>query len=269
VNAYGIGTVCLGGNDLAAKLRACHGAGCDGVSICHDDLHGALARPLRDALGGRRVLAIEPLRNFAGVTGQLRTDARTHAAAFLAEARFWAGPSEDDPAPAVLVCSSTHPATNPELITADLRQLCEWAALTDTPIWYEALPWGWADRTLADAYRRVLAVNMPNFYVVVDVFHHFLTGGDPSLIGLVQLSDLIGDIPDIYTMISTARNERELCGTGWMTRPTQKVVGTLLDKGYTGPIAAEVMNRGLRADDPHTAARKIMHSLGRVAPIYS
>jgi len=265
VNVVGCGTVCLGG-DLPSKLQAWRAAEGTGVEIWRDNLEGHRSPELRQALGSMKVINIQPLHNFAGVPPDKVADARTHASAFISEARYWDA--------AVLCCASTHLRTRPDLITNDLQDLAHWAGLAGVEIWYEALPWSRYDCTLPAAWERVQQVDRENVKLVIDTWHHLITGGDPGYVrripaarvGLVQLSDLAREEPTIEELIGVARNERALIGDGFMAKPMKVIVDTLLDEGYGGPISAEVMSRPLRATDPDTAAQKIMAALRQVVP---
>jgi 4-hydroxyphenylpyruvate dioxygenase len=275
-NLFGMGTVCLGG-DLPSKLNAIRDAGGNCAEIWYSDLDGPSEATIEAALRGRdgerplTVLNFQPIHNFAGHPPDLRSEARTHAAAILS----WAHRFN---AQAVLCCASTHLRTDRATITQDLRDLAGWAwhQYGGRDVLYEALPWSRWDRDLAAAYQRVLEVDKPNVKLVIDTHHFLVCGGDPRYVrgidprhvGLVQLSDLRHE-PTAETVIDTARNHRVPPGDGYMTKPITDIVDILLDAGYAGPFSAEVMNRRLKATDPHTAAHKIMTALGRVAPIYS
>jgi 4-hydroxyphenylpyruvate dioxygenase len=275
-NLFGLGTVCLGG-DLPSKLNAIRDAGGNCAEIWYRDLDGQSEAAVRAALKGKpgerelAVLNMQPIHQFDGHPTDTRADARTHAAAVLSWAQHYS-------AKAVLVCASTHLRTDKKTITQDLRELAGWAwhQYGGLEVWFEGLPWSRVDRDLPAAYQRVLEVDRPNFKLVIDTFHDALCGGDPRYVrgidpahvGLVQLSDLRHE-PTVETVIDTARQHRVPPGDGYMTRHATDIVDVLLENGYGGPFTAEVMNRRLKATDPHTAAHKIMTALGRVAPIWS
>jgi len=267
VNVIATGTVCLGG-ELPGKLDAWRAAGGDGVELWRADLDGQRDQPIRRALGRMKVVNVQPLHDYAGCPADLRAAKRTEAAAVLSEARYWDA--------ALLCCAATHPRANRQMITRDLRDLAHWAELAGTEIWYEALPWSTWDHTLPAAWERVVKVDRPNVKVVVDTWHHLVTGGcpsfvrrlDPARVGLVQISDLCRE-PTREDLITVARNDRALPGDGYMAKPITMIVDSLLDAGYAGPFSAEAMNRSLRAADPYDAAGKIMAALGRVLPTLS
>lgn len=243
-----IASVSISGT-LEEKLEAIAAAGFQGVEIFEPDLIGytgspaALGRRIREL--GLECVAYQPFRDFEGLPDGLRA-----AALDRAERKF--DLMGELGAPAMLVCSSVHPAASGERsrIVDDLRQLAERAAQRQISIGYEALAWGRFVNDHRDAWAIVKAVDHPALGIILDSFHSFaravpvasLGEIDPAKIVFVQLADA----PSLHMdELSWSRHYRTMPGQGDF--PVDAYVAALHDIGYRGVYSLEIFNDRFRA----------------------
>lgn len=243
-----IASVSISGT-LEEKLDAIAAAGFRGVEIFEPDLMGYSGSP---ATLGRRIrelglecIAYQPFRDFEGLPDPLRA-----AALDRAERKF--DLMGELGAPAMLVCSSVHPAASADRSRTvdDLRELAERAGRRQIAIGYEALAWGRFVNDHRDAWAIVKAVNHPALGIILDSFHSFarsvpvesLLEIDPKKITFVQLADAPGLHMD---ELSWSRHYRTMPGQGDF--PVDEYVFALHQGGYRGVYSLEIFNDRFRA----------------------
>jgi 4-hydroxyphenylpyruvate dioxygenase len=248
---------------LDEKLEAIAAAGFWGVEVFEPDLLGYAGSP---AALGRRIselglecVAYQPFRDFEGLPDGLRA-----AALDRAERKF--DLMGELGAPAMLVCSSVHPAASGDRqrIIGDLRELAERASRRRIAIGYEALAWGRFVNDHRDAWAIVSAADHPALGIILDSFHSFaravpvesLRDIDVRKITFVQLADA----PRLHMdELSWSRHFRTLPGQGDF--PIAEYVALLHERGYQGPYSLEIFNDRFRAASARTIATDGYRSL--------
>ncbi len=243
-----IASVSISGT-LEEKLEAIAAAGFQGVEIFEPDLIGhtgspaALGRRIREL--GLECIAYQPFRDFEGLPEGLRA-----AALDRAERKF--DLMGELGAPAMLVCSSVHPAASADRsrIIADLHELAERAGRRQISVGYEALAWGRFINDHRQAWDIVKAVDHPALGIILDSFHSFaravpvesLSDIDPRKITFVQLADA----PSLHMdELSWSRHYRTMPGQGDF--PVDAYVFALHAAGYRGVYSLEIFNDRFRA----------------------
>jgi 4-hydroxyphenylpyruvate dioxygenase len=256
-----IATVSMSGS-LTDKLRAAAAAGYDGVELFENDLvyFPGTAEEVRQLAGelGLRIVALQPVRDIEGLAGEERERAFARAARKFDLARRLG-------TDLVMVCSQTRADSSGdrETIVRDLRELAERAAAAGLRVGYEALAWGRHVSDWRDARDIVLAVDRPNFGLVLDTFHMLVpkypvdpvSGLDPRRIFLVQLADAPAIAMDPLFL---SRHHR--CFPGQGDLPVGEVVRRLRAIGYEGPWSHEIFSDDFRSGSAQQAATDGMRS---------
>ena len=140
IDDFGMDTISLAGT-LPAKLQAVRSAGFTQIMLSARDLVGhpegvdAAVQAVRDS--GLRVTGFQVLRDFEGLSGQLR-DYKIDVAKSMLALCAAVG------ARVLLVCSSTstHASSDLDDIARDLRRLAMLAVPQGIKVAFEALSWG-------------------------------------------------------------------------------------------------------------------------------
>jgi sugar phosphate isomerase/epimerase len=139
--------------------------------------------------------------------------------------------------------------------------LCDAAARHGVTVQLEFFGWS-ALHTLSDALRITTAAGRANGGVLVDTWHHARRGGtladidavDPDRIVALQVSD--GPIAATSDDLAADNRHRQWPGDGELH--PERVVASLRDRGWQGPIGIEVF--GDASADPGERARTAMRS---------
>ncbi len=251
-----IATVCLSGS-LQKKIKCIAAAGFKDVEIFENDLT-AFEGSVKDAGQlvkdhGLKVTALQPFRDFEGLTGRDRQLAFNRA-----EVKFeqMAELGTD----LLMICSSCHPnsAGGIERIAADFDELGDLAEKHNMRIAYEALAWGKHIHDYRDSWEIVRRANHSQVGLVLDTFHIFSRGTDLSAIEnipgdkifLVQTADAPALSMD---HLSWSRHYRCFPGQGELD--ISRFMRSLTKTGYEGPLSHEIFNDVFRRSEPAQTAR--------------
>ena len=249
IDDFGMDTISLAG-PLPAKLQAVRAAGFTQIMLSARDLTGhaegvdAAVQAVRDS--GLRVTGFQVLRDFEGLTGQLR-EYKVDIAKSMLEMCAAVGSR------VLLVCSSTstHASEDLDVIARDLRRLAMLAVPHGIKVAFEALSWGRTINEFPQAWDVVCRADAPNLGIGLDSFHSFamktsldeLELIDPDKIFLVQLADFMwNEIRSVEERINTARHFRVFPGEGVHSEQVADMVLRLDRLGYRGDYSFEVFN---------------------------
>ena len=249
IDDFGMDTISLAGT-LPAKLQAVRSAGFSQIMLSARDLVGhpegvdAAVQAVRDS--GLRVTGFQVLRDFEGLSGQLR-DYKIDVAKSMLALCAAVG------ARVLLVCSSTstHASSDLDDIARDLRRLAMLAVPQGIKVAFEALSWGRTINEFPQAWDVVCRADAPNLGLGLDSFHTFAMNTpldeldmiDPQKIFLVQLADFMwNEIRSVEERINTARHFRVFPGEGVHSQRAADMVLRLDRIGYRGDYSFEVFN---------------------------
>jgi sugar phosphate isomerase/epimerase len=267
IDDFGMDTISLAG-PLPAKLKAVREAGFTQIMLAARDLVGhpegvdAAVQAVRDS--GLRVTGFQVLRDFEGLSGQLR-EYKIDIAKSMLELCAAVG------ARVLLVCSSTstHATDDLDDIARDLRRLAMLAVPHGIKVAFEALSWGRTINEFPQAWDVVCRADAPNLGLGLDSFHAFATQTpldelgdiDPDKIFLVQLADFMwNEIRSVEERINTARHFRVFPGEGVHSQQVADMV-LLLDRlGYRGDYSFEVFNDDYQQMRTEVVAQRALRS---------
>jgi len=246
---FGMDTISLAGA-LPAKLAAVRQAGFSQIMLSARDVVGH-AEGVADAVravraSGLRVTGFQVLRDFEGLSGHLH-EYKLDVAKSMLEMCHALG------ADVLLACSSTstHAATDLDVLARDLRKLAMLALPLGIKVAYEGLSWGRTINEFTTAWDVVCRASAPNLGIGIDSFHIFATRTllddldllDPAKIYLVQLSDFMWqETRTDEERVATARHFRVFPGEGVHSDALADLVTRLDRIGYRGDYSFEVFN---------------------------
>jgi 4-hydroxyphenylpyruvate dioxygenase len=250
------------GGKLPEKLRAMQSAGFAATEFWPRDLFENAEGPdvaidlLRRT--GLAVSAYQALRNFEGLTAQLR-GRKLGIAEQLMDQMALVG------CDLLVLCSNTDPDSNgdPERIAGDLRLLGDLARSRNVRIAYEALSWGRWIRDYRDAWQVIKAVDHQHIGMMLDSFHIFALGlpldGIDAIsadkVFLVEIADLPGTNLE---PIEISRHYRLFPGEG--VGPIDEFLRRVRGIGYTGCLSVEIFNAHYSASVPGEVAARAMRA---------
>lgn len=267
IDDFGMDTISLAG-PLPAKLQAVRAAGFTQIMLSARDLTGhvegvdAAVQAVRDS--GLRVTGFQVLRDFEGLTGQLRAY-KVDIAKSMLEMCAAVGSR------VLLVCSSTstHASEDLDVIARDLRRLAMLAVPHGIKVAFEALSWGRTINEFPQAWDVVCRADAPNLGIGLDSFHSFamktsldeLELIDPDKIFLVQLADFMwNEIRSVEERINTARHFRVFPGEGVHSQQVADMVLRLDRLGYRGDYSFEVFNDDYQQMRTNVVAERALRS---------
>ena len=267
IDDFGMDTISLAG-PLPAKLQAVRAAGFTQIMLSARDLTGhaegvdAAVQAVRDS--GLRVTGFQVLRDFEGLTGQLR-EYKVDIAKSMLEMCAAVGSR------VLLVCSSTstHASEDLDVIARDLRRLAMLAVPHGIKVAFEALSWGRTINEFPQAWDVVCRADAPNLGIGLDSFHSFamktsldeLELIDPDKIFLVQLADFMwNEIRSVEERINTARHFRVFPGEGVHSQQVADMVLRLDRLGYRGDYSFEVFNDDYQQMRTNVVAERALRS---------
>ena len=267
IDDCGLDTISLAG-PLPAKLKAVREAGFTQIMLAARDLVGhpegvdAAVQAVRDS--GLRVTGFQVLRDFEGLSGQLR-EYKIDIAKSMLELCAAVG------ARVLLVCSSTstHATDDLDDIARDLRRLAMLAVPHGIKVAFEALSWGRTINEFPQAWDVVCRADAPNLGLGLDSFHAFATQTsldelgdiDPDKIFLVQLADFMwNEIRSVEERINTARHFRVFPGEGVHSQQVADMVLRLDRLGYRGDYSFEVFNDDYQQMRTEVVAQRALRS---------
>jgi sugar phosphate isomerase/epimerase len=267
IDDFGMDTISLAG-PLPAKLQAVRAAGFTQIMLSARDLTGhaegvdAAVQAVRDS--GLRVTGFQVLRDFEGLTGQLR-EYKVDIAKSMLEMCAAVGSR------VLLVCSSTstHASEDLDVIARDLRRLAMLAVPHGIKVAFEALSWGRTINEFPQAWDVVCRADAPNLGIGLDSFHSFamktsldeLELIDPDKIFLVQLADFMwNEIRSVEERINTARHFRVFPGEGVHSEQVADMVLRLDRLGYRGDYSFEVFNDDYQQMRTNVVAERALRS---------
>jgi sugar phosphate isomerase/epimerase len=267
IDDFGMDTISLAG-PLPAKLQAVRAAGFTQIMLAARDLVGhpegmeAAVKAVKDS--GLRVTGFQVLRDFEGLSGQLR-DYKLDIAKSMLEMCAAVGSR------VLLVCSSTstHASEDLDGIARDLRRLAMLAVPHGIKIAFEALSWGRTINEFPQAWEVVCRADAPNLGLGIDSFHAFamktpldgLEAISPEKIFLVQLADFMwNEIRSVEERINTARHFRVFPGEGVHSEQVAEMVLRLSRLGYRGDYSFEVFNDDYQQMPAELVARRAYQS---------
>ena len=267
IDDFGMDTISLAG-PLPAKLQAVRAAGFTQIMLSARDLTGhaegvdAAVQAVRDS--GLRVTGFQVLRDFEGLTGQLR-EYKVDIAKSMLEMCAAVGSR------VLLVCSSTstHASDDVDVIARDLRRLAMLAVPHGIKVAFEALSWGRTINEFPQAWDVVCRADAPNLGIGLDSFHSFamktsldeLELIDPDKIFLVQLADFMwNEIRSVEERINTARHFRVFPGEGVHSEQVADMVLRLDRLGYRGDYSFEVFNDDYQQMRTNVVAERALRS---------
>jgi len=267
IDDFGMDTISLAG-PLPAKLQAVRAAGFTQIMLSARDLTGhtegvdAAVQAVRDS--GLRVTGFQVLRDFEGLTGQLR-EYKVDIAKSMLEMCAAVGSR------VLLVCSSTstHASGDLDVIARDLRRLAMLAVPHGIKVAFEALSWGRTINEFPQAWDVVCRADAPNLGIGLDSFHGFamktsldeLELIDPDKIFLVQLADFMwNEIRSVEERINTARHFRVFPGEGVHSEQVADMVLRLDRLGYRGDYSFEVFNDDYQQMRTNVVAERALRS---------
>jgi len=267
IDDFGMDTISLAG-PLPAKLQAVRAAGFTQIMLSARDLTGhtegvdAAVQAVRDS--GLRVTGFQVLRDFEGLSGQLR-EYKVDIAKSMLEMCAAVGSR------VLLVCSSTstHASDDLDVIARDLRRLAMLAVPHGIKVAFEALSWGRTINEFPQAWDVVCRADAPNLGIGLDSFHSFamktsldeLELIDPDKIFLVQLADFMwNEIRSVEERINTARHFRVFPGEGVHSEQVADMVLRLDRLGYRGDYSFEVFNDDYQQMRTNVVAERALRS---------
>jgi len=267
IDDFGMDTISLAG-PLPAKLKAVREAGFTQIMLAARDLVGhpegvdAAVQAVRNS--GLRVTGFQVLRDFEGLSGQLR-EYKIDIAKSMLELCAAVG------ARVLLVCSSTstHATDDLDDIARDLRRLAMLAVPHGIKVAFEALSWGRTINEFPQAWDVVCRADAPNLGIGLDSFHSFamktsldeLELIDPDKIFLVQLADFMwNEIRSVEERINTARHFRVFPGEGVHSQQVADMVLRLDRLGYRGDYSFEVFNDDYQQMRTEVVAQRALRS---------
>jgi len=267
IDDFGMDTISLAG-PLPAKLQAVRAAGFTQIMLSARDLTGhtegvdAAVQAVRDS--GLRVTGFQVLRDFEGLSGQLR-EYKVDIAKSMLEMCAAVGSR------VLLVCSSTstHASDDLGVIARDLRRLAMLAVPHGIKVAFEALSWGRTINEFPQAWDVVCRADAPNLGIGLDSFHSFamktsleeLELIDPDKIFLVQLADFMwNEIRSVEERINTARHFRVFPGEGVHSEQVADMVLRLDRLGYRGDYSFEVFNDDYQQMRTNVVAERALRS---------
>jgi sugar phosphate isomerase/epimerase len=222
----------------------------------------AAVQAVRDS--GLRVTGFQVLRDFEGLSGQLR-EYKVDIAKSMLEMCAAVGSR------VLLVCSSTstHASDDLDVIARDLRRLAMLAVPHGIKVAFEALSWGRTINEFPQAWDAVCRADAPNLGIGLDSFHSFamktsldeLELIDPDKIFLVQLADFMwNEIRSVEERINTARHFRVFPGEGVHSEQVADMVLRLDRLGYRGDYSFEVFNDDYQQMRTEVVAERALRS---------
>ena len=152
-------------------------------------------------------------------------------------------------APTVLGCDGFGAECSPEELAAAFAVLCDQAAQRDLRVKLEFLPWS-SVSDVASANRFLDRVDRPNAGIMLDAIHFFRGANDFAQLEAVAGARIFGvqlcDAPERPVLDDLAQDSlhnRLLPGEGSI--PLLRMVKTLDQIGYPGPMGAEVFSDAL------------------------
>ena len=250
---FSLDTITLAGS-LESKLDAAAGAGFSQITLWAKDLVGhpdgyeAALNEVR--LSGLRVNAIQVMRDYEGLSGQLH---RYKVETVKTMLRL----CESVGAERLLICSSTsaHASGDIDHIAADLRKVAMLATPLGIRVGYEALSWGRHVSDFELSWEIVQRADRANLGVCIDSFHLLANCGlngtnfdalasiPGERIAFVQLSDFLWKaVRTPEERIETARHLRVFPGEGVHSAELSRMVRMIDQSGYRGDWSFEVFN---------------------------
>lgn len=194
---------------------------------------------------GLRPAGLQTLHDFEGLSGPLH-QYKVEVAKGMLQTCAQVG------APRLLVSASTLPQASTDLarLAADLHKLAMLAVPLGLQVAYKALSWGQSVRGFLDAWDVVSDANCSNLGLCLDAFHMFANSDslddlielEPERIFQVQLSDVIGALPEPAAPDPSARSLRVFPGQGAHSEQLANLVLRLARLGYTGDYSLDVSN---------------------------
>lgn len=249
---FGMATVTLAG-PLEARLAAIRDAGFTQVMLDAGDIAqhpGGLEAAARAVkASGLRVTGFQWLRDFEGLSGQ-QHDYKLEVAKAMLQMAHAVG------APMLMLSSSTHPASAPDLtvIARDLRKLAMLAIPLGLRVAYEGVGGARAVRDCFNAWDAVDRAGVPNLGVAIDTAHTLLAGTplddldliEPDKIFLVRLADVFDAVGQGRPGPEGASQHRVFPGDGLLGDQVAALVLRLADLGFRGDYSFEVFNDDYR-----------------------
>jgi sugar phosphate isomerase/epimerase len=260
---FGMDTASLAGS-LESKLAAVRGAGFSQVVISAADAVGHPAgvdtgvRVIRDS--GLKITALEALRDFEGLDGQLHAYKVDVAKSMLALCS-----RVGSRVLVVEASKSTHATTDADRIVRDLRMLAMLAVPLGIRIAFKGVSWSRTVKDFAAAGDLVFRANCPNLGLAIDAFDVLaaqiplddLDAVDPEQICLVQLSDYMWqEIRTSEEEAATATHFRVFPGDGAHSDGLADFVTKLDAIGYVGEYSFDVYNDDYLQMPPQAVAAR-------------
>jgi 4-hydroxyphenylpyruvate dioxygenase len=258
----GIATVSISGT-LPEKLEAISAAKFEGIEIFDNDLiastlsPGEVARRCADL--GLEIDLFQPIRDLEGL----------HPARFAAALRRVAvkfDVMEQLGVTTALVCSNATPEAvdDLDLSAEQLAKVGDLAREHGFTLAFEALAWGTHVGRVGQAWEIVRRADHESVGVAIDTFHLLARGDDASALADVPGDRIaflqIADAPHLAThVLEWSRHHRCFPGQGGFDLAA--IVGTVVERGYRGPLSLEIFSDIVREADPHATALDAMRSL--------
>lgn len=232
---------------LEDKIEAAAKAGFDGIEIFREDIIGFEGAPedipAFAAEAGVKIVSLQSLRDFEGLSGAARTEAFARARRFLdLAARIGA--------PMLIVCANTRVQSDPAHAARDLRELAVLAAEKGLRLGFEALATSAHVNTVSKAWEVVRAVDADNLGLVLGTVHLFAMETAPEVVNEIAVDKIalvhLADAPT--TKIDRAaltQSFRLFPGQGSL--PLGGIYAGLSARGYTGPMSIEIFNDQIRS----------------------
>ncbi|MBZ4022645.1 hypothetical protein CKO11_09260 [Rhodobacter sp. TJ_12] len=237
---------------LEDKITAAADNGFTAIEIFREDIIGFDGTP--DDIGdfareaGIRVLSLQSLRDFEGLTGPARIEALARAEKFLELAQRIG-------AEMLILCANTRPDSSAEGALEDLRLLADMAAARGLKVGYEALASSRHITSVAAAHAAVKAVGRKNFGLVIGTVHLFASASGSLEDALATLREIEpGDIFLVHLADTpTTRIDPALIAASFRLFPGQgslpvaALYSQLIVQGFEGPLSIETFNDQIRS----------------------
>ncbi|SOC03887.1 4-hydroxyphenylpyruvate dioxygenase [Rhodobacter sp. JA431] len=237
---------------LEDKITAAAENGFDAIELFREDIIGFEGTP--DDIGpfareaGIKILSLQSLRDFEGLTGTARTEALARAEKFLDLAQRIG-------AEMLILCANTRADSNAAGALEDLRLLADMAASRGLKVGYEALASSRQITSVTAAYEAVKAVGRANFGLVIGTVHLFASASGSLEDALATLREI--EPKDIFLVhladTPTTRIDPALIAAsfrlfpGQGTLPVAALYSQLLVQGFEGPLSIETFNDQIRS----------------------
>lgn len=257
-----IATVSISGT-LEEKLSAISAAKFDGIELFDNDLVASALSPTqvsaRCADLGLSIELFQPIRDLEGLSPAGFADARRRLERKL-------DIMEQLGVTMALVCANATPGAidDLDLSAEQMHAMGDVAGERGIRLAFEALAWGTHINRVTQAWEVVRRADHPAVGLTVDTFHLLARGDDASALDGIPGESIdflqIADAPHLLTdTLEWSRHHR--CFPGQGTFDLASVVGTVVEKGYRGPLSLEVFSDVVREADPHATALDAMRSL--------